>query len=102
MVFFFVQVLVEQFAELIEKRQYLRIAHAFDQRLDQGVVGKLLQVVDQGAFVRRAIEAEPDEAVEAFDKKMGVFGHLWYGFLPCGAAGRLHEALRFGPDGVPT
>ena len=76
MVFFFVQVLFQQGAKLIEKRLHLGIAHAFDQRLNQGVVGELLQVVYQGVFVGGTVETESDKAIEPFDKMMGVLGHL--------------------------
>jgi hypothetical protein len=77
-ILFGAQVLFQQSAEVVEKGQQFPVRHALDQCLHQFVVGELLQVVDQGVFIRRPIDPESDEAIKPFDKKMGVFGHLCY------------------------
>jgi hypothetical protein len=83
-VFIFTQVGFQKAPYHIEDLPVFFTRHALNQRSGEGVIGYLLQVVNQSIFIGRAIHSESDEPVEGLDKTMGVFRHVWYSSFPIG------------------
>jgi hypothetical protein len=81
-VFIFTQMGFQKASYHIEDIPLFFARHSLNQRPGKCVIGYLLQVVNQGVFIGRAIHSKSDEPLEGFDKTMGVFRHVWYSSFP--------------------
>jgi hypothetical protein len=66
---------LQQPADQLENLLQFPVFQSADERLDEIVVGKFLQVINNGVFVRLPIGPESYQAVVGFHKSMRVFGH---------------------------
>jgi hypothetical protein len=58
----------EEMGQKVEHLTELVVRHAVNQDFHEGVVRKLLQIVDNGFFIGFPIKAVADHAVVGFDK----------------------------------
>ena len=65
----------EQTVDEAEDLVQLVIAEPFDKSLQQCIVGKFLQIKDDGILVILAVEPEADQPLVVFDELMRMYGH---------------------------
>ena len=75
MILRFRQMSFEQTGDEAEDFVQFVIAEPFDKGLQQRIVGKFLQVKDDGVLVVLAVEPEADQPLVGFDELMRMSGH---------------------------
>jgi hypothetical protein len=65
----------QQPVDEIEDLDHLTIVQALDDRCNDGIVGELLKIADDGFLVGVPVESEADESIVGFDESVSVSVH---------------------------